>query len=80
MKFIAFVFAATLLAISVATPAQAQAPQTCYDNYPGPKGKACCDRSYKSHPVGAKMGTAKMAELMECTGQGRPPMKRRDSR
>jgi hypothetical protein len=80
MKFSAFAAAATLLAISLATPAQAQTPQTCYDNYPGPKGKACCDKSYRSHTAGAKMGTARMAELMECTGQGRPPMKRRDNR
>ncbi len=80
MKFSAFSLAATLLAISLATPAQARAPQTCYDNYPGPKGKTCCDKSYKNHPVGAKMGTARMAELMDCSGLPRPPMKRRDRR
>lgn len=62
-------FTTVLLAHSVG----AQTPPACYQNFPGARGNACCDKSYRARPEGTMPNTQRWAQVRACAGVKAPP-------
>jgi hypothetical protein len=59
-----FAIAAALLTVPAAHAAYA--PQACLTGYPGPIGKACCEKSYAASAEGTMDSGKRAYELQTC--------------
>ena len=68
-----WIFGLSLVLVVVTAPrlASAQGTPECYATFPGAKGKACCDASYRRNARGSLPNSTRMAELQACVAGGK---------